>query len=208
MTNKFQEWEHRLGILKDHKMLWASKKKLMEEMLAGDKELAVVLKWLRSSDDPEESFRNIEREVTSEGRYPNCAEWILRTGAFKDWSGHLGSPGGTRPQSRMLWIKGPMGTGKTTIMCATYFSEASSFFFLMLEQVSHSLRAARSIGELSTPQAERHYRQRRLSFTTPAGVPVLLHCSENRKGYKARQLLDGRPCFGAKDIFATRLHPG
>ena len=96
--------------------MWASKKKMIEETLAGEEDIAKVLKWIQQDGDPEKSLREIGSTVTSEGRYPNCAEWILRGKEFRDWSRHW-FPGETQRSSRrMIWVNGPYGTGKTTIM--------------------------------------------------------------------------------------------
>ena len=110
------DYDRRLTKLKDHKSMWASKKKLIEETLAGEEDIAKVLKWIQQDGDPEKSLREIGSRVTSEGRYPNCAEWILRGKEFRDWSRHW-FPGETQRSSRrMIWVNGPYGTGKTTIM--------------------------------------------------------------------------------------------
>lgn len=116
MTNKIVEYDLRLTTLKNHKSIWASKKKLIEETLAGEEDIAKVLKWIQKDGDPEKSLREIGSRVTSEGRYPNCAEWILRGKEFRDWSRHWFPEEIQRPSKRMIWVNGPYGTGKTTIM--------------------------------------------------------------------------------------------
>ena len=110
------EYDLRLTVLRDHKSIWTSKKKLVEETLAGEEDIVKVLKWIRQDDDPEESLREIGSRVTSDGRYPNCAEWILGGKEFQDWSRYWFPEGKQRPSKRMMWVNGPYGTGKTTIM--------------------------------------------------------------------------------------------
>ncbi|KAF7507433.1 hypothetical protein GJ744_010492 [Endocarpon pusillum] len=83
MTNKILDFDLRLATLKDHKLRWASKKKVMEETLVGEKEIADILGWIKKKDDPEKSLRDIRVKISSK---------------------------------RILWVNGPYGTGKTTII--------------------------------------------------------------------------------------------
>lgn len=121
MTNKILAYEDRLAKLKDHKSMWASKKKLMEERLASEKGIAEVLEWIKKKDDPEEPLRKIGSKVTSEGRYPNCAQWILRSNEFQNWSRRWFPQEEKGLAKRMIWVSGPYGTGKTTIMYVTLY---------------------------------------------------------------------------------------
>lgn len=121
MANKILEYELRLASLKDHKSRWASKKKLMEETLASEKEIAEVLKWIKGDNDPEKSLREIGGIVTSSGRYPNCAQWILRGHELQNWSRRWFPQETQRSSKRMIWVNGPYGTGKTTIMYGTLY---------------------------------------------------------------------------------------
>ena len=110
------DYDRRLANLKNDKLMWASKKKLIEDTLAGERDIAEVIKWIQQDGDPEKSLREIGSRVTSEGRYPNCAEWILTRKEFRDWSRHWFPEETRRPSKRVIWVNGPYGTGKTTIM--------------------------------------------------------------------------------------------
>ena len=116
MTNKILEYDLRLATLKDYKSRWASKKKLMEETLASEKEIADMLEWLKKKGDPETPLMDIGSKVTSEGRYPSCAQWILRSNEFQDWSRRWFPQERQTSSKRMIWVSGPYGTGKTTIV--------------------------------------------------------------------------------------------
>jgi hypothetical protein len=116
VTNKIEEYNTRLAKLKDHKSYWASQKKLMEDKLTSDKDIAEILNWIKQDGDPEKSLREIGNKVTSQERYQNCAQWILSRPEFQDWSKGwypLENQGASKP---VIWINGPYGTGKTTIV--------------------------------------------------------------------------------------------
>lgn len=110
------EYDTRLTTLEDHKSLWASKKKTMEDNLTMDKDIAEVLKWIKKDDDPEMELEEIGSKATSDERYNECAEWILSRPEFQDWSNGWYSSENQRASKRVIWIHGPCGTGKTTIM--------------------------------------------------------------------------------------------
>lgn len=120
------EYDLRLAKLMDHKSMWASKKKLIEETLAGEEDIAKVLKWIKQDGDPEKSLREIESLVTSEGRYPNCAEWILKGKEFQYWSRYWFPEGKQRPSKRVIWVNGPYGTGKTTIVYVSFLHNVTT----------------------------------------------------------------------------------
>lgn len=116
MTNKILEYDTRLATLKDHKSQWASDKKLIEDKLTLDKAIAEILNWIKQDGDPEKSLREIGVRVTSDGRYQNCAQWILSRPEFQDWSKGWYLLEDRRASKRVLWINGSYGTGKTTIV--------------------------------------------------------------------------------------------
>ena len=68
------DYDRCLASPKKDKLMWASKKKPIEDTLAGGKDIAEVTKWIQQDGDPEKSLREIGSRVMSEGRYPNCAE--------------------------------------------------------------------------------------------------------------------------------------
>lgn len=116
MTNKILEYDSRLVTLKEHKSQWASKKKLMEDKLTSDKDIAEILNWIKQDGDPEKSLREIANKVTSKERYQNCAQWILSRPEFQDWSKGWYPLEKQTASKRVIWINGPYGTGKTTIV--------------------------------------------------------------------------------------------
>ena len=116
MTLKILEYDSRLATLKDYKTQWASKKKTMEDKLTLNKAIAEILNWIKQDGDPEKSLREIGNKVTSKERYQNCAQWILSRPEFQDWSKGWYPLEDRRASKRVIWINGPYGTGKTTIV--------------------------------------------------------------------------------------------
>ncbi|PMD15105.1 hypothetical protein NA56DRAFT_357310 [Hyaloscypha hepaticicola] len=88
----------------------------MEDKLTLDKAIAEILNWIKQDGDPEKSLKEIGNKVTSKERYQNCAQWILSRPEFQDWSKGWYPLEDRRASKRVIWINGPYGTGKTTIV--------------------------------------------------------------------------------------------
>ncbi|ORY12452.1 hypothetical protein BCR34DRAFT_587241 [Clohesyomyces aquaticus] len=54
----------------------------------------------------------LERE-----RHEDCAAWLTHGSEWQEWSTSLKSVDGSGPLKQALWIRGSLGTGKTTAMC-------------------------------------------------------------------------------------------
>jgi hypothetical protein len=120
ITNEPLKWEEQLNKLKECRSNWSSRKKIMEETLAAEKNVSDVLKWIKKESDPEQALKEIESRVTSKGEYQSCAQWFLDGPQFKDWSKRIYSQVNPRESKRVIWIRGPYGTGKSTIVFVKY----------------------------------------------------------------------------------------
>ena len=67
-TNEIKEWEDRADKLKDHRSKWLSTKKIMEEKLSADDNVAKVLEWIKDSNDTESTLAYIENKITPNGK--------------------------------------------------------------------------------------------------------------------------------------------
>ena len=68
---------------------------------------SVILKWI-SSHDFRGSYQNILERTGIEEKYSSRCQWLINHPEFEEWSG-LGN-------NSVLWLKGAIGTGKTTLM--------------------------------------------------------------------------------------------
>jgi hypothetical protein len=134
LTNQILAWELRAAQLKDHRTKWSSRKKVIEEILSADDHVSKVLKWIKKKDDPEPALKEIKNQVTSKDRYQNYAQWFLDRPEFKDWSERFYSTETRVESKRLIWINGPYGTGKTTIVFVSgpYFRIRSNSYLVIV----------------------------------------------------------------------------
>ncbi len=94
----------------------------MEEALSRVEQIAKILDWIKSADDPEQSLEALNDRATSKGRYKESASWFLEDQIFKAWSQNFyPSESSVSTTSdvvtkRVLWVSGSYGVGKTTIV--------------------------------------------------------------------------------------------
>lgn len=116
LTNKTLDWESKASDVKRNRTRWATKKKAIEDKLSFDENVQKVLAWIRKDDDPELPLESIRKTVTSEGRYEEAAQWFLDRDEFATWNTTSQTLPEKQKPKRVLWVKGPYGTGKTTIL--------------------------------------------------------------------------------------------
>ena len=115
-------WQEQAEELKDHRTKWTVRRKVMEEKLSRLEYTGKVLDWIKSDDDPEQSWRALSDRITSEGRHNDSASWILKNQTFKAWSQNFDpfepsvSTASDIVSKHVLWISGSYGVGKTTIV--------------------------------------------------------------------------------------------
>lgn len=119
MTDKIAQWESSEKAIKRHKDTWASRKKMLEEKLADDKNTVKILEWFKTDDDPEPSLKTIRGRVMPDDRYGGAAQWLIDEPKFASWCDSF-EPGESKNSlKRVLWLRGGYGTGKTTLLYHT-----------------------------------------------------------------------------------------
>jgi hypothetical protein len=88
----------------------------MEETIAKSANVTKVLEWIKEKGDPESGLKDIRKRVTSDSRYEEYGEWFLNTPKFEAWCDGFRDLESPASSKRVLWVKGPYGTGKTTIL--------------------------------------------------------------------------------------------
>jgi hypothetical protein len=103
-------------------------KKTIESNISNREENYKILDWINKDKYHEGKVLDIEKQVTSDGRHKDYAQWFLDTTEYTAWCEALYNPKGDRKEisensctemkepPRVLWIKGFYGTGKTTIV--------------------------------------------------------------------------------------------
>lgn len=69
--------------------------------------ISKILKWI-SSHDIRGSYQNVLERTGIEMKYSGRCQWLLKHTEFQEWS--------RQGKSSVLWLKGTIGTGKTTLM--------------------------------------------------------------------------------------------
>ena len=122
MKNDPDVWAERVKDLKQRGEDLSGARKRINDREAAESKVAAALRWIRSSTDPETTPSNIEREITSDGRSKNYAQWFLDSNEYEAWFGAFccRDDNDLQPEvphsPRILWISGFYGMGKTTIM--------------------------------------------------------------------------------------------
>jgi flagellar biosynthesis GTPase FlhF len=116
LTRKALVWKSDMEVLRMHRGDFTARKKEMDEKLARAKQDEEIIQWIKKKGDPERLLHEIEEQVTSRGRYKNTANWFSTRPEYKLWWVSLEATEDSSEQKRALWLSGPYGYGKTTIM--------------------------------------------------------------------------------------------
>jgi hypothetical protein len=115
LLNDPARWEQEVRTLKSLRSKLSSERKLIDESAAAQDGFKKYLQWIKKDDDPEQSLEEIEEYVNPQ-RYERYAQWFLDSAEFLAWSKAFADPKHCQQSKRVLWINGPYGTGKTTIV--------------------------------------------------------------------------------------------
>ncbi|KAI4906472.1 hypothetical protein J4E90_010546 [Alternaria incomplexa] len=85
MKNDPDAWAEQVKDLKQRGENLSGARKRINEREAAESKVAAALRWMRSSTDPEATPSNIEREITSDGRSKNYAQWFLDSNEYEAW---------------------------------------------------------------------------------------------------------------------------
>jgi predicted NACHT family NTPase len=115
LRNDPARWEQEVRSLKSLRSNLSIERKLFDEKVAAQEDFRKYLQWIKKDDDPEQTLGEIEEYVNPQ-RYEQYAEWFLSSAAFVAWSEAFQDLEHCGTSKRALWISGPYGTGKTTIV--------------------------------------------------------------------------------------------
>lgn len=152
LTNEVLDWKEDAGELGRLKAVWAIERKKIEDGLTADEYVVNALKFFKTENDPEPPLGSIGDRVMPDNYYDNAAQWFFDEDNFITWCGtfdtsskppilaqpqsvenqdHLQSPLRNKEQNfpeqqrdvkRVLWLRGGLGTGKTTVLYHTYIT--------------------------------------------------------------------------------------
>ena len=132
-------WESRAKEISRQRSRWTGSKKACEEKLSRDDHIRKVLDWIEKADDPQPTLRTIKRRVMPENRYQDAGRWFLDGDEFTAWRNTFQNSGAGSGNKRVLWVKGPYGTGKTTLLYVynTLREVLSNCLFLVTTHTLH-----------------------------------------------------------------------
>lgn len=131
LTSEVLNWSTKGKELARLSAQFTVEKKCLDEAIENDANTVKVSDWIREDKDPEPSLADLKRSSMPDGRHGDAGQWLLQGEAFRKWCGtfHVtpaqscstdgNNPPG-EPPKRVLWLKGGLGTGKTTLMYHTY----------------------------------------------------------------------------------------
>ncbi|KAK6343699.1 hypothetical protein TWF730_011289 [Orbilia blumenaviensis] len=118
------EWDLKYSELNTISSVCTEQKNKVETELKRQDEAIKVLDWIRNrSEDPEIEHKALRDELGIDGSGSSVAKWLCEAPSFSDWiSGIRGFS--TREEQatnrkRVFWLKGSVGTGKTTLIYQT-----------------------------------------------------------------------------------------
>ncbi|KAI0544940.1 hypothetical protein F4679DRAFT_588962 [Xylaria curta] len=108
------EWKLSQDRLNEKDKDCSHRKRTVEWEVKRRKENIEILDFIRiRGEDPEPKHQSI-MERTGVNVSTTAGGWFCETADFTSWAGGLSN---FETKERLFWLKGPMGTGKTTLMC-------------------------------------------------------------------------------------------
>ena len=131
LSNEALAWDSDAKEISRLKSDWSNEKKSLEDHIAYDKNTVEVRAWIKGKEeDPEPTISELAKRVMPEDHYADGADWLFGEDEFKKWCGFLqdSEQNATqttphtpaRPVKRVLWLRGGLGTGKTTLLYHAY----------------------------------------------------------------------------------------
>lgn len=112
-----QEWDRKHARIELKDTEYEQLRSEAESMLKTRKESIAVLDWIRDrKEDPEPAHQIIKERTGIDDTQSNGGKWFLQTPEFSSWMHAVSNKGSVK---RVFWVKGSMGTGKTTLLCRT-----------------------------------------------------------------------------------------
>lgn len=130
LSNKIFTWKSKARAMTRLQSECTVEKKSLEEMVEYDNNTKKVLAWIKVEKSPEPTIAELKEKSMPENKYGNAAEWLFNEGEYKNWCSLVQSAGlgdtQNAPQTpieaskRVLWLRGGLGTGKTTLLYHIY----------------------------------------------------------------------------------------
>ncbi|KAI1770215.1 hypothetical protein F4818DRAFT_446510 [Hypoxylon cercidicola] len=118
------EWDRDYQKLSDQNSVCSELKSRVESELKRHEANVAVLDWIRDrSKDPEPAHQTVRERTGIDDSTSMAGKWFLETEEFSTWIDQIRR---NEADKSTFWLKGPMGTGKTTLMCrvVSHFEES------------------------------------------------------------------------------------
>ena len=116
MVDKEGLWGSQEKALKRQLGEFTRLKKDMEEAIKEQDKFVAILKWFRADNDPGSGIKAIRRRVMLDPSYEQQGQWLLEYPEFLSWCQTFMSSDEQAIEKRVFWLKGSVGTGKTTLV--------------------------------------------------------------------------------------------
>lgn len=101
------EWKNKQAEIKSREINCINVRNLIALEKENEEQEAKIPKWI-SSHDIRGSYQSVLERTGIDTKYSACCQWILNDTKFEEWS--------RQGNTSVLWLKGTIGTGKTTLM--------------------------------------------------------------------------------------------
>ena len=101
------EWKNMQAEIKSREINCNNIKNRITVEKEDQEKISKILKWI-SSHDIRGSYQNVLERTGVKTKYSARCQWMLNHSEFEEWS--------RQGKSSVLWLKGTIGTGKTTVM--------------------------------------------------------------------------------------------
>ncbi|KAI1131123.1 ankyrin repeat-containing domain protein [Nemania abortiva] len=109
------QWKHLQDDLNNKDKDCSDRKRKVELVVKRREDNIKILDFIRiRGEDPEPSHQSILERTGVDISESTAGDWFVKTPEFTSWIGSLSNGETTK---RLFWLKGSMGTGKTTLMC-------------------------------------------------------------------------------------------
>ncbi|KAH7130742.1 hypothetical protein B0J11DRAFT_603123 [Dendryphion nanum] len=106
-ASQCKEWERLRENIKSYETNCNNLKSKINLIKERQERDSTILKWL-SSHDSRKEYKDIQNRTKIHREYSNHCQWVVERDEFEEWY----RPG----RNSVFWLKGTIGTGKTTIM--------------------------------------------------------------------------------------------
>ena len=120
LSKQVAVWEDDFGYLQRQHLTCTSLKDEAESILKEEEGNKKVLDWIRKSDEPETSQRNVWQQTGLDAGGTEAGKWFLETSEFKTWINGIGS---NLETCRTFWLR---GISKIVLICHRWCTNNSN----------------------------------------------------------------------------------